>query len=82
MNPPLTERYPGFREETYGRRLESMRWHQGKLQMGFAEKFSQYEGRRLVTSGERTVWENVPGDPPAAVTQTTAPPSASAGSGC
>jgi hypothetical protein len=63
---PITA-HDGIREETYGRTLTGMRWHEGRLQCGFSEKYTQYAGGRLLTSGFRTIWEDVPGEMPAAL---------------
>ncbi len=51
------------REETYGRVLTGLRWDAGKLQVCYAEKYSRYEGRRLISSGTREIWEDVAGEP-------------------
>lgn len=56
---------PGeIRETTHGRRLERLRWQGGRLQMCFSEKYEQYEGRRLLNTGTREIWEDVPGPAP------------------
>jgi hypothetical protein len=52
-------------ETTHGRKLERLRWHEGKLQQCFSEKYERYERGRFLAGGIREVWEDVPGDPPA-----------------
>ena len=52
------------RENVFGRKLEGLRWHNGKLQALFSEKYERYERGRLLNSGTRERWEDVPGEPP------------------
>lgn len=53
------------REENYGpRTITSLRWEAGKLQYCVIQKFSRFEGRRLVQSGEKEVWIDVEGEMP------------------
>jgi hypothetical protein len=53
------------REKVFGRKVEGLRWHKGRLQVRYSEKFERYEGCRYLCGGTREVWEDVPGDPPA-----------------
>lgn len=54
-----------IREETHGRTLTHLRWQGGRLQAGHTVKFARYEGRRLLDTGTRIEWEDVPGEMPA-----------------
>jgi hypothetical protein len=67
--PPLDLDDTHDQEKTHGRKVEGARWHQGKLQLQYSEKYERYSRGRFLAGGQRTVWEDVPGEMPAAQQQ-------------
>lgn len=60
LDPEITH------ETTHGRRIEALRWHQGRLQVQVSEKYERYERGRFLCGGTRIIWEDVPGAMPGA----------------